>query len=459
MLTRIEIDGFKTFRNLAIDLAPFQVIVGPGGAGKSNLFDALALLANLAEGDLRAAFQEARGEPRELFSMLPDGARAGRMRLAAEMLVEPDVRDDWGSQADVRYTRMRYEIEIARGAGDDQRPERPRVVHEALYPIQRSTDPWARRFIGKGRELWLPVLRTGRTVPFISTDAGNGISTVYLHQDGHGGDMAAAAQGAERTVLSTIANTEFPHAFAAREEMRGWRRIELEPSAIRNDGQSLPHSFIAPDGGNLAAALLRMKGEDGDVLRRIAADLARLAPWVAGVEVDERGPWGEPRIIIRRRDDGTHSLPLLSGSMLRMLALSALKNDPDAGGIICLEEPENGLDGPALVTVVRVLLSMCTSLDSEEKARLRQVIIATHSMTVVREAVAQLTAGREGPFAELPEVLFAFPGSEDGEPSSFSNAATRLARVTPSLQLTLGFGSEEEESCYTLAEVEQALGE
>ena len=44
------------------------------------------------------------------------------------MLVEPDVRDDWGSQADVRYTRMRYEIEIARGAGDEHRlrdDERP----------------------------------------------------------------------------------------------------------------------------------------------------------------------------------------------------------------------------------------------------------------------------------------------------------------------------------------------
>ena len=41
MVTRLELDGFKTFRSFAVDLSPFQVIVGPNNAGKSNLFDAL----------------------------------------------------------------------------------------------------------------------------------------------------------------------------------------------------------------------------------------------------------------------------------------------------------------------------------------------------------------------------------------------------------------------------------
>jgi len=41
MITRVEIDGFKTFRDFKLELAPLQVIVGPNGAGKSNLSDAL----------------------------------------------------------------------------------------------------------------------------------------------------------------------------------------------------------------------------------------------------------------------------------------------------------------------------------------------------------------------------------------------------------------------------------
>ncbi len=33
MLTQIEIDGFKTFKDFKVELAPFQVIVGPNGSG------------------------------------------------------------------------------------------------------------------------------------------------------------------------------------------------------------------------------------------------------------------------------------------------------------------------------------------------------------------------------------------------------------------------------------------
>src|SRR5579863_6840387 len=41
MLTRLEIDGFKSFRNFAINFQPFQVLIGPNGVGKTNLFDAI----------------------------------------------------------------------------------------------------------------------------------------------------------------------------------------------------------------------------------------------------------------------------------------------------------------------------------------------------------------------------------------------------------------------------------
>lgn len=33
MITRLEIDGFKSFRDFTLDLAPLQVIVGPNAAG------------------------------------------------------------------------------------------------------------------------------------------------------------------------------------------------------------------------------------------------------------------------------------------------------------------------------------------------------------------------------------------------------------------------------------------
>lgn len=39
MLTRIEIDGFKSFRSLRLDPQPFTVTFGGNAVGRSNLFD------------------------------------------------------------------------------------------------------------------------------------------------------------------------------------------------------------------------------------------------------------------------------------------------------------------------------------------------------------------------------------------------------------------------------------
>ena len=50
MLTRIEIDGFKTFEDFSLALGPLTVIAGTNASGKSNLFDAIS-----AAGAARAA--------------------------------------------------------------------------------------------------------------------------------------------------------------------------------------------------------------------------------------------------------------------------------------------------------------------------------------------------------------------------------------------------------------------
>src|SRR5258707_4360012 len=96
VLTKIEIDGFKTFKDFKVELAPFQVIVGPNGSGKSNLFDALILLSHLADNDLdlSTAFQGLRGDAGELFTTLPGGKSVDRIRIAVEMLGDRNVPDD-----------------------------------------------------------------------------------------------------------------------------------------------------------------------------------------------------------------------------------------------------------------------------------------------------------------------------------------------------------------------------
>src|SRR6266404_195617 len=111
MLTRLEINGFKSFHNFAINLRPFQVFIGPNGVGKTNLFDAIVLLAHLAgDNTLADAFRQSRGEIAELFTYFPDGTRAKLMSFAVEMLIPRGVTLEAGKALEVSSNRLRYEL-------------------------------------------------------------------------------------------------------------------------------------------------------------------------------------------------------------------------------------------------------------------------------------------------------------------------------------------------------------
>jgi hypothetical protein len=90
-------------------------------------------------------------------------------------------------------------------------------------------------------------------------------------------------------------------------------------------------------------------------------------------------------LVVRDRDGTEHEARALSDGTLRFLALCVLESDPEAQGLLCLEEPENGIHPeriPAMISLMRDL-----SVDVEEPVEkdnpLRQVIINTHSPAVV----------------------------------------------------------------------------
>src|SRR5258708_32492240 len=113
MITRIEIDGFKSFHDFALDLHPFQVFIGPNGAGKSNLFDALTLLSRLASGlTVFEAFSQIRGGVGALFTLSPNKKRSKTMHFAVEMLVGKTIDDGRGVEEKIATTRLGYEGQI-----------------------------------------------------------------------------------------------------------------------------------------------------------------------------------------------------------------------------------------------------------------------------------------------------------------------------------------------------------
>ena len=279
MITRIEIDGFKSFERFELALPPFAVIFGVNAVGKSNLFDGLRLLSNLATMDVRSAMQDLRGEPLEMFRWTSDGRPAPRMKFAVETLLNPKGRDPYGQDLDLTCTRIRYEVTIERRRS--QGIDRLFVTQERANRIRKEDDRWLPNNRPLSKEFANVFIKRRRNTPFIDTH-GDEQPQFTVHQDGHQGRVRhIPAHRAERTVLSSVTTAEFPHLYALREKLAAIRYLQLDPAAERKPSDLEAPDVLLPDGSNIAAVLYRIQTETSSqteskgALIDVLADLER----------------------------------------------------------------------------------------------------------------------------------------------------------------------------------------
>jgi predicted ATPase len=393
MLTRIEIDGFKTFEGFKLDLEPLTAVVGPNASGKSNLFDALRFLSLLAQYDIRTAMQGLRGEPEELFRQTPTGI-SDCMSFAVEVLLGRRGIDAFGTSYEIPAQRLRYELRLALIKDSEGVPRGIFVRDESCHPIAKRDD----------RAVYLqdPKLKlsyNARVAPFIKrNDSGDAIQ---VRQDGrqkHGRPMQLSLKEASRTALSTITTSEFPHLYALREMLTSIRFLEINPRAARNANDRFEDRVLKPDASNLAAVLAHLKEETADELRPdgvlsdIAADLASLIPSVRRLKIRNDSNERQYSFSLEFNGDLVFSSRVISDGTLRLLALLTVLNDPVRRGTLCFEEPENGVhEGrvPMLVEFLRGAANV--SIDPEIPSF--QILLNTHSPKVMaaledREIVA-----------------------------------------------------------------------
>lgn len=437
MLTRLEIDGFKTFENLCVDLTPFTAIVGNNAAGKSNLFDVIQLLSNLATKDVTEAVKEMRGEPLELFRQTEAG-RSRQIRLAAEVLVDPAVRDPWGSEVRLTHTRMRYEVTLE---WREPRPGIPRiqVAHEAVYPLMKKNDEWAAH-LNASKPFKAAYLKYARQKPWLTTEEKPEGLTFDIHQDGKQGRNRPAS-AAEATVLSSITNAEFAHLFALREEMRHWRLLQLDPALLRKPVPATASDVLNADGSNLAAVLAQLKAETASearpsgVLVDIGAELNNLIPGISRLDAGLHDASREYRIELTMRDGVPFSSRVISDGTLRVLALLTLLHDPRHRGLICFEEPENGVHPGRVKELVQRLREMVTHprefADDDQVAPLSQLLLNSHSPVVLSALVDRDLRPVDG------SILFADTTTVIDPSQGQRRRRTRLRPIRPKPQRTL----------------------
>jgi predicted ATPase len=385
MLTRIEIDGFKTFEGFSLDLEPLTAIVGPNASGKSNLFDALRFLSLLAQYDIRTAIQGLRGEPEELFRQTPLQS-SDCMSFAVEVLLSRKGIDAFGTSYETPAQRLRYEVKLALSQNVDGVPRGIFVRDEYCYPIAKKDERAAYL-----RNSKLQLGYNARVNPFIRrNDSGDAI---LLRQDGrqkHGRPVQLSLKEASRTGLSTVTTAEFPHLYALREALTSIRFLEINPRSARNANDRFEDRVLKPDASNLAAVLAHLKEETADELRPdgvlsdIAADLTSLIPSVRRLKIRSDPNDRQYSFSLEFNGDLTFSSRVISDGTLRMLALLTILNDPGRRGTLCFEEPENGVHEGRVPILVEFLRN-AANVSPDPLIPSFQVLLNTHSPKVMAE--------------------------------------------------------------------------
>ncbi len=358
MLITLAVSGYRSLRDLVLPLDRLTLITGPNGSGKSNLYRALRLLGEVAQGRVIAALAQEGG----LSSTLWAGPEAPSAAVQ---------RGDYPLQGTQRRQRVALKLGFAS-------QDYGYAIDLGLPTEGRSA--FARDPLIKTEAVWIGEQLNPRT-----TLAERRGPAVTLR------DPDSGAMGEDQVVHTRLADydsmmTHAAHPKAAyellnlREAMRAWRFYD----ALRSDqhaparqaqiGTRAP--VLASDGANLAAALQTiMEIGDPDALAETIDD----AFPGTQISVSSRDGWFECAV---------HQKGLLrpltasevSDGTLRYLMLAAALLSPRPPRLLVLNEPETSLNPSLLPALARLI---------RHAASTTQVIVVSHAEPLIDALIAE----------------------------------------------------------------------
>ncbi|MCK6506778.1 ATP-binding protein [Myxococcota bacterium] len=359
MLTHLHVRGFKSLRDVEVDLARLVVVFGPNAAGKSNLLESIVLLSRLVcENTLADAFDEGiRGYPAEAFTLATGGV---------EHLLEGDV----ASMELVARVGSEGSAELEYGVGIGIRPRTGelQLLSEHLSKLDK-----------RGRPLGNPVIER-------VDDAGR--SQLRVRRKDKQSHPHYEPVGINHTLVSNrqyAGATRYPAVDALRREMSTWRVLYLDPRDAMRRAQPPREVDDIGERGEFLVPFLHRLASTPTHERAFAAIVRALRAVVPSIEdvrtqlVPSRG-----EIDLQIKQDGAWmTARVVSEGTLRVLALCAMAVNPYHTGLVAFEEPENGVHPRRIEAVTRILVSA---------ARRRQVVVTTHSPLVVAQLLRMVRA-------------------------------------------------------------------
>lgn len=351
MLRHFAVRGFKSLRDLEVELCPFSVFVGRNAAGASNLLEAIRVFGRIGtQRTLGAAMDGApRGFPIEAFSFPPGGFPA--------LFASPKARFEFDADLTTAQNhRYRYGVSVDL----DCRSGALSAGAEHLVPLSAAGRP--------------------KRSPVIETEGDN----LLVRQRGARRPRREPV-GRPFTALSDgrLAAPDHEHLERVRDALSGWRTYSLDPRvAMRTAWPPLDVLDIGENGRHLAPYLFRLRHDFPRRFDTVRRTLRSLLDGIEELEIERNEARGELELWFHQ-DGIRYSSRVVSDGTLRILAMVILAVDPWVGSLVALEEPAAGTHPRQVATIVDMLLS----LSSRER---RQVLVATHSPllcnTVLRRA-------------------------------------------------------------------------
>ena len=352
MITSIELDGFKDFHHFSMNFGAFNVLLNQTGSGESDIVEAIKLISQLATAPSLATVLDYDD------SYFIDNQS---ISLAVEVLLNPAVGEN---SIKLQYTRVRYALEIAKRA-DDQGREQLMVVKEQVSSIQAEHDQWLRGPYQPSASFVHAYIRTKEPRVFLKTESRSDGSMLVKFDDQQHREQTSF--NLKRTLLS-LQNAGQPHLYALQTELASYKMLPLElfGSRVSNSVQ-IPKDKLPAVFANLPS----------EVQVTVKARLASLIPNLVDIQVDP-----DYQLTISMRNSPYNSKP--TKAILSILPILTMLARPDSQGLLCLDQPEQGLTPTQLSKLIEMLRELVSlPITVTEVVPLAQLIINSYSPVVL----------------------------------------------------------------------------
>jgi len=351
MLTALAVSGYRSLRDVVVPLAGLNLVTGPNGSGKSNLYRALRLLADVAQG-------------RVIASLAQEGGLTSVLWAGPEHVARSVTEGRYAAQG----TRRKGPIALKLGFASD---EFGYAIDLGLPPQEPgSSDPFRhdpeikREVVWNGPKLRPSAILVDRRGPFVRSRTAD--DWLMLTQGLSGFD----------SLMTHCADPKgTPEALLLRESIRGWRFYDhfrtdaASPARLPQIGTHTP--VLGHDGRDVAAALETI---------RMIGDAEALA-----AAIDDAFPGS--LVSVRVSDDVWFSVEMHQHGLLRPLSAGELSDGtlryllwvaalltPRPPQLLVLNEPETSLHPDLLPALARLILRASTR---------SQVIVVSHAAGLI----------------------------------------------------------------------------